>query len=84
MKASNGLGFGVSIQTNRTCYMFFEVFKKRLHHEFRQTQPRYVFLLFYIMAFLWFLTKDIFLFRKFHDKKLALIFWKSKQSNARM
>ena len=33
MKASDGLGFGVSIQTNRTCYMLFEVFKKRLHHE---------------------------------------------------
>ena len=35
MKASDGLGFGVSIQTNRTRYMLFEVFKKRLHHEFQ-------------------------------------------------
>ena len=28
MKTSNGLGFGVSMQTNRTFYMFFEVFIK--------------------------------------------------------
>ena len=41
MKASDGLGFGVSIQTNRTCYMLFEVFKKRLHHELlSKEQPR--------------------------------------------
>ena len=33
MKTSDGLGFGVSIQTNRTFYKLFEVFKKRLHHE---------------------------------------------------
>ena len=49
MKTSDGLGFGVSIQTNRTCYMFFEVW---LHHElqakhscemylrFRESLPR--------------------------------------------
>ena len=44
MKASNGLGFGVSIQTNRTRYMLFEVFKKRLHHELQtNTQRRNVF-----------------------------------------
>ena len=52
MKTSDGVGFGVSIQTNRTFYMFFEVFKNRLHHElqtkhscemclrFRESLPR--------------------------------------------
>ena len=44
MKASDGLGFRISIQTNRTCYLLFEVFKRRLHHElWTNTQPRYVF-----------------------------------------
>ena len=44
MKASDGLEFGVRIQTNQTCYMLFEVFKKRLHHELQtKTQPQYVF-----------------------------------------
>ena len=38
MKTSDGLGFGVSFRTNRTCYILFEVFKKRLHHELSQTK----------------------------------------------
>ena len=40
MKTSDGLGFGVSFRTNRTCYILFEVFKKRLHHELSQTKTQ--------------------------------------------
>lgn len=31
MKAGYGLGFGVIVQTDRTSYILFEVFQKRLH-----------------------------------------------------
>ena len=37
MKASYGLGFGVSIQTDRTSNLFFKVFEERIH---RNNLPR--------------------------------------------